>query len=99
MSFCKIFIVNNTEILVQKKIEVVDSKPKISIEVHGYFEEYIPMGVMPEIVMQMSMCCYSCMDKKFLAIDQKEAQELYGVMKRVSTKEMGTVIKDKFDRN
>lgn len=40
--FVKLFRVNGTEVLFRKTCEMVEGKQHLSIQVHCYFDEFIP---------------------------------------------------------
>ena len=47
--FCKIFIVNNTQILVRKSIQVIDGKPVPHIFINAFLEENYLLNINPEV--------------------------------------------------
>jgi hypothetical protein len=84
--FVKLFRVNGAEVLFRKNCEMVDGKQYLSIQVHCYFDEFIPLGYIPEATTKIPVCCLKHLDQNFEEINGEKAKEICELLRIVANK-------------
>ena len=79
--FCKIFIVNNTQILVRKSFQIVSCKPVPHIIFSMFLEENYALNLNPEVELAGLECCIHHMNERYDRIDQVFVELVYERMK------------------
>ena len=96
--FCKIFIVDDTQILARKAFHIVDGKPVPHVVFTTFFEENYILQTIPEVEFSGSECCPYHMNKRFDSIDQKFAEAMFKKMKKHNKIDVQKVVID-FNHN
>ena len=96
--FCKIFIVNNTQILVRKSIQIVNDKPVPTIFFTMFLEENYALHLNPEVEFGGADCRPHHMNERYDNIDQAFVEAIYERMKHHS-KQVKSIVTNHFHQN
>ncbi|MEA5458715.1 hypothetical protein VB796_06690 [Arcicella sp. LKC2W] len=96
--FVKLFRIDGTEMVVRKRMEMVDGKRQFSIKINAYFDEYIPLGYMPEFETILGVCCMQHLDQAFDAFDGVKAKELCEELRKKAKEVTGKAV-NRFNNN
>ena len=97
--FCKIFIVNDTQILIRKSIQVINGKPVPHIFFNAFLEENYLLNINPEVEFSGTDCCPYHMNERYDTIDQAFAERIYHKMKEYCKKGVQQLILNKEHQN
>ena len=97
--FVKLFRINGTEVLFRKTCEMVDAKQYLSIQVHCYFDEFIPLGYMPEATTKIPQCCLEHLDQNFEEINGEKAKVICESLRTLAHKKRQTFMNNIIKHN
>jgi hypothetical protein len=81
--FVKLYRIEGTEVVFRRAFELTDGKPKFTIDVNAYFDNYATLGFLPEVQMKLPVCCFRCQEREFQKIDGDFAKGLFEKLKAI----------------
>lgn len=97
--FVKLFRVNGTEVLVRKTFEIIEGKQNLYIQIHCYFDEFIPLGYMPEAQTKIPACCMKHLNQNFDQFDGDKAKNICEMLRNITKNAKQEIINHNINHN